>query len=126
MTVFGKEAFKAGLEQLGYTVEDRGDQRLSFKYAIGAGRFEGKDVLVGIEVPADFDVTCPTGPHISPRLIPINTNGAGNDRAAESPNFGADWQYLSRPFSENQQGWNRVTRGVKAYLRHIKRILETL
>ena len=125
MSKFGKEAFKDGLETLGYSVEDRGDARLAFKYQIGVGRFQDHEIMVGVEVPADFDVTCPSGPHISPRLIPINPNGSGNDRAHESP-FGAEWEYLSRPFSQNQQGWGRVTRSVKAYLRHVKRILETL
>ncbi len=123
----GKEAFVEGLKQLGYEPEDRGDNRLAFRYTITAGRFKGQTVLVGIEVPADFNVTCPTGPHISPRLIPQNPSGTGNDRAADSPNFGQDWQYLSRPFSDPQQlGWGRTTKDVKAYLRHVKRILETL
>lgn len=124
--MFGKEAFSEGLKQLGYDSEDRGDSRLAFKYTIAAGRFKNREISVGIEVPSDFNVTCPSGPHISPRLVPINPGGAGNDRSAESPSFGSEWQYLSRPFVEGQTGWNRTTRDVKAYLRHIKRILETL
>ena len=124
--MFGKEAFSEGLRQLGYDPEDRSDNRLAFKYTIAAGRFRDKVITVGIEVPADFNVTCPTGPHISPRLIPINTGAPGNDRAAESPNFGSEWQYLSRPFVDQNAGWNRTSRDVKAYLWHIKRILETL
>jgi hypothetical protein len=124
--MFGKDAFKEGLKQLGYDPEDRGDNRLAFKHPIAAGRFQGQTILVGIEVPSDFNVTCPTGPHISPRLIPINPSGVGNDRAAESPNFGADWEYLSRPFRDQREGWNRTSRDVKAYLRHVKYILETL
>lgn len=124
--MFGKQAFSDGLRVLGYDPEDRGDNRVAFKCTIGAGRFKDRVITVGIEVPADFNVTCPTGPHISPRLIPINTNAMGNDRAAESPNFGSDWQYLSRPFGDQQAGWNRTTRDVKAYMRHIKRIFDTL
>src|SRR5580704_1763426 len=84
--MFGKEAFKVGLEELGHTVEDRGENRLAFKYRIGGGRFKDREISIGVEVPPDFNVTCPTGPHLSPRLIPINPNGAGNDRATESPN----------------------------------------
>lgn len=124
--MIGIEAFNAGLKELGYEAEDLGGNRIGFTYLIGAGRFKDQTIKVGIEVPADFNVTCPTGPHISPRLIPINPGAAGNDRAAESPNFGKEWQYLSRPFVDQQAGWNRTTRDVKAYLRHIKRILETL
>jgi hypothetical protein len=124
--MFGREAFSAGLKELGYEAEDKGDNRIAFKYVIGAGRFKDQIITVGLEVPPDFNVTCPTGPHISPRLIPINTGVLGNERAAESPSFGSEWQYLSRPFGEQQQGWSRTNRSVKAYLRHIKRILETL
>jgi hypothetical protein len=124
--VFGKEAFSEGLAELGYAVEDRGDNRVAFKYLVGAGRFKDREISVGIDVPADFNVTCPTGPHISPRLIPINPSGAGNDRATESPTFGPEWQYLSRPFLDQQEGWNRTKRDVKSYIRHIKHIVETL
>ena len=124
--MFGKEAFNAGLKEQGYETEDGGGNLTIFKYVIGAGRFNGQTIKVGIDIPPDFNVTCPTGPHISPRLIPINTGALGNDRAAESPAFGPEWQYLSRPFVDQQEGWGRTTRDVKAYLRHIKRILETL
>jgi hypothetical protein len=126
MTVFGKEAFIEGLKQLGYSPDNLDGSKISFSYTIKAGRFKDQVITVGIEVPADFNVTCPTGPHIKPRLIPINTQGAGNNRSADSPQFGSDWQYLSRPFVDQSEGWNRTTRDVKAYLRHIKRILETL
>lgn len=126
MTVFGKDAFIEGLRGLGYDSMDHGEGKVSFRYTIGAGRFKDQVITVGIAVPTDFNVTCPTGPHITPRLIPINPAGAGNDRAAESPQFGPEWEYLSRPFVDNTEGWNRTTRDVKAYLRHVKRILETL
>ena len=123
--MFGKEAFAEGLRQLGHAVEDRGGPRVSFSHTIGGGRFKDTTVTIGIEVPSDFNVTPPTGPHITPRLIPINTNALGNDRAAES-SFGPEWQYLSRPFRDGSDGWNRTKRDVKAYLRHIRNILETL
>jgi hypothetical protein len=124
--MFGKEAFTEGLKALGYSPEDLGGNRVTFKYTIAAGQFKDRVITVGIEVPADFSVTCPTGPHLSPRLIPINTGAPGNDRAAESPNFGPEWQYLSRPFRDGQAGWGRTSKDVKAYLRHVKWILETL
>lgn len=124
--MFGKEAFSEGLKALGYVPDDAKDNRLTFKYTISAGRFKDTVISVGIEVPGDFNVTCPSGPHISPRLIPINASAPGNDRSAESPNFGSEWQYLSRPFVDQQAGWNRTSRSVKAYMQHIKRILDTL
>lgn len=123
--MFGKDAFIHGLQELGYTVENLDANRIAFQYAIKDGRFKDRAIKVGIEVPTDFNVTCPTGPHISPGLIPINPNGAGNDRATNSP-FGAEWQYLSRPFRDQQQGWNRTSRDVKAYLHHVRQILDAL
>lgn len=123
--MFGKEAFVQGLQELGYTTEDFGPTRVVFSYTIKEGRFKDRAIKLGIDVPADFNVTCPTGPHISPCLIPINPNGTGNDRAANSP-FGAEWQYLSRPFRDQQLGWNRTSRDVKAYLHHVRQILNTL
>jgi hypothetical protein len=125
MAIFGKDAFIQGLKELGYDPQDRGGNRVSFQYTIGAGRFKDRSIAVGIEVPPDFNVTCPSGPHISPRLIPMNLQAQDNSRAAESP-FGTDWQYLSRPFLDQQAGWNRTKREVKTYLRHVKRILEAL
>jgi hypothetical protein len=125
----GKELFIEGLRQHGYAPNDLGENRVAFAYAINAGRFAGQTVTVGIEVPPDFSVICPSGPHISPRLIPQNSGGAGNDRSADSP-FDkpgeTEWQYLSRPFVDAAAGWSRTTRDVKAYLRHVKRIPETL
>lgn len=123
--MFGKDAFVQGLQELGLTAEDLGGNRVAFPYTVKDGRFKDRTIKVGIEVPADFNVTCPTGPHILPGLIPINPSGAGNDRAATSP-FGDEWQYLSRPFRDEQQGWNRTKRDVKAYLHHVRQILDTL
>jgi hypothetical protein len=124
--MFGKDAFEAGLKELGYTVEDLGANRLAFAITLADGRFEGQEVRVGLEIPPDFNVTCPTGPHISPQLIPLNPGGSGNDRSTASPNFGSDWQYSSRPFGEQQQGWSKTTRTVKDYVRHVKRVLHAL
>ncbi len=124
--MFGKDAFIAGLKASGSVPEDLGDNRVAFPYTIRDGRFKEKTIKIGVEVPTDFPVTCPSGPHISPRLIPLNPNGQGNDRATESAQFGTDWQYLSRPFVDNAEGWNRTSKDVNAYLRHLKRIMEEL
>jgi hypothetical protein len=125
MAVFGKEAFAAGLKELGYSPEDLGSNRLGFPYTVPAGRFKDQVVSVGVEVPGDFNATCPTGPHVKPRVIPINTNGGPENRAADSP-FGPEWQYFSRPFGERNEGWNTTTKDVKTYLRHVQRIFEAL
>jgi len=125
MAILGKELFIQGLRELGYDTQDSDNNRVSFSYRIEAGRFKDQTITVGIEVPLDFNVTCPSGPHVSPRLIPMNPQALDNGRSAES-GFGPDWQYLSRPFLDQQEGWNRTKRDVKSYLRHVKRILESL
>lgn len=122
----GKDLFIDELKQLGCHPEDKGDNRVAFAHVIAEGNFATRTITVGVDVPPDFPVTPPTGPHILPRLIPMNPSGAGNDRSADSPQFGSDWQYLSRPFRDAQNGWNRTTRNVKAYLRHVRYILNTL
>lgn len=119
----GTEKFNEGLKDLGYEVEEKGNNRIAINYSITNGRFKDKKIKLGFEIPPDFEVTPPSGPHISPRLLPINPNGAThNDRAAESPNFGSEWEYLSRPF----QNWAKTKRSVKEYMRHVKHLLETL
>jgi hypothetical protein len=125
MTIFGKEAFAGGLRELGHAPEDLENNRLAFTYTIPTGRFKDQVVKLGLEIPSDFNATCPTGPHVKPRLIANNPNGGPEDRAADSP-FGADWQYFSRPFGERDEGWNRTTKDVKAYLRHVQRVFEAL
>lgn len=124
--MFGKDLFIKQLKQLGYTPEvQEGTPRVVFSYIIGAGKFKDRTITVGVEVPEDFAVTCPSGPHISPNLIPMNDHAVNNEKAVPSA-FGSEWQYLSRPFVSGTDGWNRTTKDAKAYLRHIKRILETL
>lgn len=125
MATFGKEAFQQGLRELGVDFVDRPGNQLSFEYTIRDGRFKDQLIEVGLEVPSDFPATPPTGPHIKPRLIPISS-AQDNSRAAESGPFGAEWQYLSRPFGESQQGWPRTARDVRTYLRHVARIFESL
>jgi hypothetical protein len=116
------DAFRKGLEELGYVVTVTGENRLIFPYAVEKGQFKGRKIKLGIEVPPDFDLTPPSGPHISPRLLPIDPNGADtHTRAHESPNFGTDWEYLSRPFSQ----WT-LKRTVKRYMEHVKHVLDTL
>lgn len=123
--MFGKDAFIQGLRELGIEAHDLGSNRICFPFTINDGRFKDRAISLGLEVPADFNVTCPTGLHIRPGLIPMNPGGGGNDRATPSP-FGAEWQYLSRPFRDQQNGWNRTSRNVKAYLRHARNVLDTL
>jgi len=122
----GKDDFVSGLKGMGSEARDLGENRVAIEnYVIKSGRFNGRIVTVGIEIPPDFPVTPPTGPHITPCLLPINPNGATHtDRTAPSPSFGAEWQYLSRPFPNGS--WPKTKRTVPVYMSFIRQLLETL
>ena len=115
--------FITQLQTLGYGVEERGGNRLAFRYTIPLGTYAGQEVLLGFEVGEDFPATPPGGPHVSPRLLPLNNApGAQHPTGAihESP-FGVDWEYWSRPFP----GWPNTDRTVNAYMRHIRHLLDS-
>ena len=117
----GRDKFKEGLEALGYTSVLQDDDKVIIPYIIADGRFIGREVKLGFQVPPDFEMTTPGGPHISPQLIPINTNVQDHSKAANSP-FGVEWEYFSRPFTEQ---WARK-RTVKRYMEYVAHLLNTL
>ena len=125
----GRNKFKEGLEAMGFTPEVKDEEKDGVKvqdkimilFTISDGRFAGQQVKLGFQVPQDFEMTPPGGPHISPRLIPININSPDHSRAHESP-FGPGWEYLSRPFTEQ---WARK-RTVKRYMEYVAYLLNTL
>lgn len=116
----GTSDFIKGLEDLGFRVQLNGN-KVEFPYAVPCGRFIGQTIRVGFEIPGDFPLTPPSGPHISPHLRPMNSSAPGHpERVAESA-FGSDWQYWSRPFP----GWANTDRTVKTYMAHIRHLLDT-
>ncbi len=112
------------LTQMGYKVEDTENNKVIFQYVIPVGRLAGQQIQLGFIVTDDFPLTPPSGPHILPRLLPINTtHGAHPDHGIHpSDDFGPDWEYWSRPFPD----WEKTDRSVKAYLRHIRHLFDTL
>lgn len=116
----GREEFDRQLREQGYAPESK-ENRSIIDYLIPGGRFTGQTIKLGFEVPQDFPRNPPSGPHISPRLLPINNspNSSHPDRAAESP-FGAEWQYLSRPFPS----WKEKL-GAMGYLAYVDHLFET-
>ena len=116
----GRDKFKAGLEALGHTVEVADPDKVIVTLVIGGGRFAGQSIKVGMQVPNDFEMTPPGGIHISPRLIPPST-AQDHTRSADSPQFGPEWQYLSRPFDQ----W-ALKRTVKRYMEYVVHLLDTL
>jgi hypothetical protein len=118
----GRQEFERQLRDLGISPDpELSDSRLSFDYDISSGRFKGQRIKVGVEVPPNFPMTPPGGPHVMPRILPIN-EGAPNhpDRVAQSP-FGDAWEYWSRPFI----GW-KGTEGVGRYLAFLDYLFDTI
>jgi len=119
----GRKEFEAQLQALGYTPDQRPDERTSFPYPIPCGPFAGEQVRLGVEVPADFPRTPPGGIHLSPRVLPINSQAPSHpERVHESP-FGADWEYWSRPMA---QFWTKTDRSVKAYMDYVASLFARL
>jgi len=106
----------------GFNVEDLGADRVAIPYEIPCGRLAGTKIKLGFAVPEDFALTPPSGPHVSPRLLPINPQGPHPNGAIHESPFGADWQYWSRPLGH----WAQTKRKVRDVLAHINRLFDTL
>jgi hypothetical protein len=97
---------------------------LAFGFEVPVGRLVGQQARIAIAVPDD-PLTPPTGPHVSPCLLPIHpdqTVGHPVGGVHPAPHLGADWQYWSRPFP----GWVQTSRDAAAYLAHIRHLFATL
>lgn len=115
--------FVSQLKQLKYDVTEMGGNKVSFPYEIPAGKFRGKQVYLGFDVPSDFPNTPPGGPHIKPRILPLNTNAKTHpEKVLESQKFGPDWEYWSRPIL----GWAESDHTVRFYMKHIRTLFVTL
>jgi hypothetical protein len=121
------EKFTSGLKDLSYEVEVLSESRVVISYTPFDGKLKGKLIKVGIEVPPDFEMTPPTGLHISPALLVINESAPTHpERVAVSP-FGKEWQYLSRPYEDRLgKKWKDSKRTVEAYMCFAEDILNTL
>lgn len=118
---FGAVAFLAGLADLGIeaAICEGSPDRVVFDYVVPTGRLAGEKVRLGFVVPSDFPMSPPTGPHVSPRIWPINES-AEHPQRAHTSDFGPDWQYWSRPVPDWARG-----RSVAAYMAHIWRLWHT-
>lgn len=120
----GVADFVKQLRQLGYGPQELGGERVILPYEIPCGRLAGQKITLGFVVPGDFNLTPPSGPHVSPRLLPINSAAGAHPTCGvhESPTFGADWEYWSRPLSH----WAHTKREVKDVMAHIRHLFDTL
>ncbi|SRR6266446_1172357 len=126
--VEGREEFVRQLLEIGYDLlpvppdPAQPGNRVAFSYVVPGGRFAGQQIKLGFEVLPEFPRTPPSGPHLSPRLLPINSGAADHpNRVHESPSFGPEWEYWSRPY----RGAWRGREGVSEYLAHIDHVFST-
>lgn len=120
----GVEAFTKGLYDLGYSplaLDGKADH-IVIDYVVLTGRFADEKVRLGFIVPGDFPMTPPSGPHVSPQIHPILSGGAHPTGGVhQSPAFGTEWQYWSRPFVD----WAQSKKTVAVYMSHIWRLWDS-
>ncbi|MDD5584336.1 MAG: hypothetical protein PHV55_04705 [Candidatus Omnitrophica bacterium] len=114
----GRTEFVEQLRSLVGEVEDLGDGKIAFTYTILTGNFAGKSIRLGFQVPEDFPLSPPSGPHISPRLLPNQSGGSHPSGGIHNSAFGQDWHYWSRPIP-NWKSTKRTVRDVLAHIRHL-------
>lgn len=125
----GAEAFKAGLEYLGYTpmcLPNRPDH-VYFEYHVETGKMVGRVVELGFVVPANFPMVPPSGPHICPPIhvddgSGVHPAGGTHDSTGHSQfpqETNKAWQYWSRPVRE----WKKHT--VAEYMNHVWQLWHT-
>jgi hypothetical protein len=122
-----RAGFIQGLRDLGLAVEERAENYVTFPWEVPVGARAGERIRLGLQVPPDVEETPPSGPHVSPQLLPLSQTNPGthpSDGIHASP-LGGEWQYWSRPFP-NPPGWASTDRSAKAYMRHINHLFDTL
>jgi hypothetical protein len=123
--------FMAQLRQQNFEPELRPNEFVVFDYEVELGKHVGEIVKLGLQVPPDWPMSPPSGPFVSPRLLPISGGITGrgrpwdavhtaNDRGLADPD--GVWEYWSRPFT----AWPKTDRSVKAYLRHLRTLFDEI
>jgi len=119
----GRAEFVQELKTLVNDVQEMPDGRVVFPYLVQTGKFAGKQLRIGFEIPQDFPAIPPSGPHISPHILPLQSGGShpsGGIHASSS--FGPEWQYWSRPI---KGVWDQTDRSVKVILAHLRHLFDT-
>lgn len=113
------------LRELGYEVAELPPSLVHFPYTIPVGSRAGEVVDLAFSVPGDFPLQPPSGPCVSPQLLPLHPDqsiGHPVGGVHSAPHLGAGWQYWSRPFP----AWPQTDRTVRAYMAHIRHLFATL
>jgi hypothetical protein len=118
----GPQDFITQLRALGHEVAEKDNNRIVFPYTVPVGKYEGQTLTLGFVVPSDFPATPPSGPHVSPRVLPLNSQGDHpGGRIHKSDQFGEGWEYWSRPFP----GWKNTDRTAREYMAFIRKLFLT-
>jgi hypothetical protein len=121
----GPADLTAQLRVLGYEVTEVDGDRVSFTYEIEVGSRAGEEVTLGFVLPGDFPASPPSGPHVSPRLLPLRSDGEHpTGRIHESPQFGEAFEYWSRPFPTGE--WAKSKRNAATYMAFIRGLFASL
>lgn len=104
----GPEEFERQARELGLQGVQRDGHRVVFELEIPAGSYAGQLRRIAAEVPEDFPLAAPPGPHVSPATV--HTGGA-----VHVSSLGPAWTYWSRPAPSWAQD-----RSVKAWVRHVR------
>jgi hypothetical protein len=134
MATPASENFAEQLRDLGYEPEVMWEEVVVFGYEVPLGKHLGEIVKIGIHVPAGWSTVPPSGPFVSPRVLPINpAQGRGrpwdavheaNGRTPfQDPN--GEWEYWSRPFPTNP-GWANTDQSVGTYLTHLRTLFDEI
>lgn len=113
--------FIRGLEDLGYLPREEDGLPVVFDYIVECGPLLGRVVRLAFQNLDAFPGSCPTGPCVSPRILPIcqvaNTPAPHGGVHPLNPPLdpGGTWEYWSRPYS----GW-RASLGVQEYMEHVR------
>ena len=117
-----KADFIAQLKALGHDVQDHGEgNKISFPYTIATGKFADREIRLGFVAPEDFPLSPPSGPHMTPELLPRHPGGNHPDGGVNESPFGPEWQYWSRPLSH----WPQTGRMAKDVMAHVRRLFDT-
>lgn len=113
--------FITELREMGFDVEEHEDSKVSFPWKVPVGKFADTEIRLGFVVPQDYQLSPPTGPHISPELLPRENGGVHpSGGVLESP-FGSGWQYWSRPLNH----WPQTKRTARDVMAHVKQLFAT-
>jgi hypothetical protein len=122
MQSLGPEEFHKQLHAMGRQPTLHEGGKITLPFTVPVGKFGGSAVVLGFAVAPNFPFECPTGPHVSPQLLPLHPgNDIGHPGGGVHPSdefarlIGGDCQYWSRPFP----GWSATDKSVRTYLAFI-------